>query len=70
MAKAEPTAFERECLDMIEKLETVALARATQRLVAAQRAVERAKGEIEAFRVTLQVHRELNEQEAPADAHE
>jgi hypothetical protein len=55
----ELTPFEQECVAMIERLETVNLRKATLRLQAAERAVQRAHEEIQAFRTTIEVHREL-----------
>lgn len=58
------TPFEQECIAMIERLETVNLRRATLRLQAAERAVQRAQEEIQAFRVTIEVHRQMRDEAA------
>lgn len=64
------TAFEEECIAMIDRLERINLRKAELRLEAARRAVERAREEIQAFRTTIEVHRSLRESDIAAPPQE
>jgi hypothetical protein len=57
---ADLSTFEQECIGLIRKLEAVNLRKAVLRLEAATRAVQRAHEEIEAFKTTLQVYRDVH----------